>query len=225
MDAAEALFIERGYEGTSIRDIARRASSHLGTLHYFWGNKDALFRAVCERRFDAIQAEQLRRLRVCRARLGRGEAVPLAEIVRALVEPPLHVAGASEAERHSVRLLYGRVLTEPSLVVMRIVREMFRESTALFVELMRACNPGLSEDGFYWRLTCTLGAFIFTQSFGDRVAFAAGRRLGAVDWSQVADEVTGFIVRGFETQPAPAARPPGRRGRVRPRAAGSRRHG
>ena len=72
MDAAEALFIERGYEGTSIRDIARRASSHLGTLHYFWGNKDALFRAVCKRRFDPIQAEQLRRLRACRSRLGRG---------------------------------------------------------------------------------------------------------------------------------------------------------
>jgi AcrR family transcriptional regulator len=211
MDAAEALFIERGYEGTSIRDIARRASSHLGTLHYFWGNKDALFRAVCERRFDTIQAEQLRRLRACRARLGRGDDLRLTEIVRALVEPPLHVVGASEAERHSVRLLYGRVLTEPSAVVMRIVRDMFRDSTALFVELMRACSPNLSEDGFYWRLTCTLGAFIFAQSFGDRVAFAAGRRLGAVDWSQVADEVTGFIVRGFEAQPAPRAPRGGRR--------------
>lgn len=205
MDAAEALFIERGYEGASIRDIARRASSHLGTLHYFWGNKDALFRAVCERRFDPIQAEQLRRLRACRSRPGPDTGLDLAAIVRALVEPPLYVAGASEVEQHVVRLLYGRVLTEPSEVVMRIVREMFRESTALFVELMRACNPGLSEDGFYWRLTCTFGAFIFTQSFGDRVAFASGRRLEAVDWSQVADEVTGFIVRGFEAQPAPSA--------------------
>jgi AcrR family transcriptional regulator len=212
MDAAEALFIERGYEGTSIRDIARRASSHLGTLHYFWGSKQALFRAVCERRFDAIQAEQLRRLRACRARLRRGDDLELAEIVRALVEPPLHVAGASEAERHTVRLLYGRVLTEPSVVVMRIVRDMFRQSTALFVELMRERSPDLSEDSFYWRLTCTLGAFIFTQSFGDRVAFAAGRRLGAVDWSRVADEVTGFIVRGFEAQPAQPVR---RGGRIR----------
>jgi AcrR family transcriptional regulator len=211
MDAAEALFIERGYEGTSIRDIARRASSHLGTLHYFWGNKDALFRAVCERRFDAIQAEQLRRLRACRARLGRGDDLDLAEIVRALVEPPLHVAGASEAERHTVRLLYGRVLTEPSVVVMRIVRDMFRQSTALFVELMRERNPALREDSFYWRLTCAFGAFIFTQAFGDRVTFASGRRLEAVDWSQVADEVTGFIVRGFEAQPAQPVRRGGRR--------------
>ena len=143
--------------------------------------------------------------------------------MRALVEPPLHVAGASEAEQHTVRLLYGRVLTEPSDVVMRIVREMFRESTALFVELMRECSPDLSEDGFYWRLTCAFGAFIFTQSFGDRVAFASGRRLEAVDWSQVADEVTGFIVRGFEAQPAPTAPAAPRVERVRRRAAGGRR--
>jgi AcrR family transcriptional regulator len=206
MDAAEALFIERGYEGTSIRDIARRASSHLGTLHYFWGNKDALFRAVCERRFDPIQTEQLRRLHACRARLGRGADLELAAIVRALVEPPLQVTGASEAERHTVRLLYGRVLTEPSPIVMRIVRDMFRESTALFVELLRARCAGLGEEMFYWRLTCALGAFIFTQSFGDRVAFAFGRRLNAVDWSMVADEVTGFIVRGIEAEPVRASR-------------------
>jgi AcrR family transcriptional regulator len=219
MDAAEALFIERGYEGTSIRDIARRASSHLGTLHYFWGNKDALFRAVCERRFDAIQAEQLRRLRACRTRLLREGELELSEIVRALVEPPLHVAGADAPERHTVRLLYGRVLTEPSVVVMRIVRDLFRQSTALFVELMRQRSSGLSEDSFYWRLTCAFGAFIFTQSFGDRVAFASGRQLKSVDWSQVADEVTGFIVRGFE---APAEQPTRPGARSRQRAAGGR---
>jgi hypothetical protein len=94
---------------------------------------------------------------------------------------------------------------------MRIVRDMFRQSTALFVELMRERCSALSDDSFYWRLTCALGAFIFTQAFGDRVAFASGRRLEAVDWSQVADEVTGFIVRGFEAQPAPPARRGARR--------------
>jgi AcrR family transcriptional regulator len=209
MDAAEALFIERGYQGTSIRDIARRAHSHLGTLHYFWGNKDALFRAVCARRFDPIQAEQLRRLRACQARgarAARGSAGQLADVVRALIEPPLLAAGADAAERHTVRLLYGRVLTEPSVAVMRSVRELFRESTTLFVELLRARCARLDEQAFYWRLTCALGAFIFTQSFGDRVAFAFGRRLEHVDWTQVAEEVTGFVVRGFAAQPVPAAR-------------------
>ena len=203
MDAAEALFIERGYRGTAIRDVAQRANSHLGTLHYFWGNKDALFRAVCARRFDPIQAEQLRRLGACRAAGPGSAAGDLAAVVRALVEPPLLVAGADAAEGDTVRLLYGRALTEPSPVVMRSVREQFRASTRLFVALLRARCRNLDAQQFYWRLTCALGAFIFTQSFGDRVAFASGRRLGPVDWTQVAAEVTGFVVRGMD---APATR-------------------
>ncbi|MFO1400874.1 MAG: TetR/AcrR family transcriptional regulator [Steroidobacteraceae bacterium] len=213
MDAAEALFIERGYEGTAIRDIARRARSHLGTLHYYWGNKDALFRAVCARRFDPIQVEQLRRLRACRAAGPGSAAGDLAAVVRALVEPPLQVAGAAAAEGDAVRLLYGRALTEPSPAVMRSVREQFRDSTRLFVALLRARCRGLDARQFYWRLTCALGAFIFTQSFGDRVAFASGRRLGPVDWTRVAAEVTDFIVRGMDASASPAApaAPPARR--------------
>lgn len=208
MDAAEALFIERGYQGTSIRDVARRARSHLGTLHYFWGNKDALFRAVCARRFDPIHSEQLRRLRACRAAGNTSPAGTLEAVVRALIEPPLLVTGAGASERDVVRLLYGRALTEPSTAVMRSVRELLEESTRLFVTLLRARCRGLDAQQFYWRLTCALGAFIFAQSFGDRVAYASGQRLGRVDWQQVADEVAGFMLRGLGV-PA-AARGPGR---------------
>ena len=205
MDAAEALFIERGYEGTSIRDVARRAHSHLGTLHYFWGSKDALFRAVCARRFDPIQAEQLRRLRACRAAGPGSAAGDLAAVVRALVEPPLLVGGADAATGEHVRLLYGRALTEPSAAVMRSVRTQFRESTRLCVALLRARCRGLDARQFYWRLSCAFGALIFAQSFGDRVAFAAGRRLGPVDWASVAEEVAGFIVRGMTAPPRRSA--------------------
>ncbi|MCC7461644.1 MAG: TetR family transcriptional regulator [Gammaproteobacteria bacterium] len=203
MDAAEALFIERGYAGTSIRDVARRARSHLGTLHYFWGSKQALFEAVCARRFDPIQAEQLRRLRACRAAGPGSAAGDLAAVVRALIEPPLLVAGA---DGDTARLLYGRVLTEPSAAVMRSVREQFRESTRLFVALLRARCRGLDARQFYWRLSCSFGALIFAQSFGDRVAFAAGRRLGTVDWARVAAEVGDFIVRGIAAPPPPVRR-------------------
>jgi len=198
MDAAEALFIERGYEGTSIRDIAARARSHLGTLHYFWGSKEALFAAVCARRFDPIQTQQLQRLRACRDSGPSEPRAAVTGIVRALVEPPLLVAGADEPLRRSVHRLYGRALTEPSPVVMRLVREQFRESTRLFVRLLRQHCGRLGDQSFYWRLNCALGAFIFAQSFGDRVAFALEQALDEVDWERVAAEVTGFIVRGLD---------------------------
>src|SRR4051794_4949810 len=72
MDAAEALFIQLGYEGTSVRAISAKAKLSLGTIVYHWGTKEKLFRDVCLRRFGSIVEEQLRRLRSCAGGAARG---------------------------------------------------------------------------------------------------------------------------------------------------------
>jgi AcrR family transcriptional regulator len=188
LDAAEQAFIRYGYEGASIRRISADAGAPLGTLHHYWGNKEALFREVCERRFAPIQAEQLRRLR----KAGSTESV-----VRALVEPPMLAEASSPAQQQAVRLLYGRILTEPSDVVKQLVKDMFLENTTLFLALLRERCPDLDEEAFYWRCTCALGAFIFSQSFGDRVAFALDKSLQGTDWHRVVEEIVRFIVQGL----------------------------
>ena len=49
LDAASALFVERGYDGASLRDISRRVGiSHPGMLHHF-SSKDVLLGAVIDR--------------------------------------------------------------------------------------------------------------------------------------------------------------------------------
>lgn len=49
LDAASALFAERGYDGASLRDISRRVGiSHPGMLHHF-SSKDVLLGAVIDR--------------------------------------------------------------------------------------------------------------------------------------------------------------------------------
>jgi AcrR family transcriptional regulator len=53
IDAAEALFAERGYAGTSLGDIGTRAGLSRGTPSYFYGSKEQLYVAVLERVFAA----------------------------------------------------------------------------------------------------------------------------------------------------------------------------
>jgi AcrR family transcriptional regulator len=196
LDAAEQAFIHYGYEGASIRRISQDAGAPLGTLHHYWGTKEALFADVCERRFRPIQARQLQALRALAA---SGATPELEQVIRAMIEAPLLAEAGDPARRDTVRRLYGRVLTEPSDVVKRIVVEVFREDTLLFRDLLRAACASLDPEAFYWRMTCALGAFIFAQSFGDRVAYAIPGSLKEqdVDWRRVVDEITGFIVRGM----------------------------
>ena len=53
LDAAEALFAEKGFEAASIQEIARKAGVSRGTPNYLFGSKEGLYRAVLERVFDA----------------------------------------------------------------------------------------------------------------------------------------------------------------------------
>jgi AcrR family transcriptional regulator len=49
LDAAEALFAERGYAAATTRDIAQRAGIQKRMVFYYFPRKDALYRAVLER--------------------------------------------------------------------------------------------------------------------------------------------------------------------------------
>ncbi len=53
LEAAEALFAERGFEGASLNEIALAAGLSRGTPSYFFGSKERLYGAVLERVFAA----------------------------------------------------------------------------------------------------------------------------------------------------------------------------
>jgi len=196
MDAAEALFIRFGYEGTSIRAISARSKLNLGTVVYHWGTKEALFRAVCERRFGAIGAEQMSRLRECEAAFKTLGPDNIEPILRAFIEPTMHVRRGVKAAQIT-RLLYGRALTDPSPVVLRITADLFAGQSNLIRRLLKECLPELDTDTFFWRWTCALGAFVFAQSFGYRVAYAANLDDRNADWDHVTEEIVAFMVAGL----------------------------
>jgi AcrR family transcriptional regulator len=51
---AAALFSQRGYEGTSVREITRRAKANLGAITYHFGSKEALYHAVIASRAEPL---------------------------------------------------------------------------------------------------------------------------------------------------------------------------
>ena len=59
LDAAEALFAEKGYEATSLQEICDRAGVTRGLPNYFFGAKEELYRAVLERAFALSLTREL----------------------------------------------------------------------------------------------------------------------------------------------------------------------
>lgn len=53
--AAEEMFAARGFDGTAIRDIARKAGVNGAMIHYYFGNKEGLYRAMLEGAASRVQ--------------------------------------------------------------------------------------------------------------------------------------------------------------------------
>ena len=54
LDAAERLFVEHGFEGTSMRMITGAANANLAAVNYHFGSKDALIQAVFRRGYQLL---------------------------------------------------------------------------------------------------------------------------------------------------------------------------
>ena len=55
LDVATRLFAERGYEGTSMNDVAERVGMRKASLFYHFATKDALYEAVLDRLIASLQ--------------------------------------------------------------------------------------------------------------------------------------------------------------------------
>jgi len=81
LDAAERLFADNGYDGTSLRDIADKAKQHLALSTYHFGTKERLFEEVIQRRTVAMEAIRLAAL----DKIDTSSMSP-SDAVRALIE-------------------------------------------------------------------------------------------------------------------------------------------
>jgi AcrR family transcriptional regulator len=55
MEIAETLFAEKGFNGTSVRDIAEKANVNLAMVSYYFGSKDKLLEALFSYRGEHLK--------------------------------------------------------------------------------------------------------------------------------------------------------------------------
>src|SRR4051812_49682602 len=105
LDAAEELFMQHGFEGTSMRLLTAKAGVNLAAVNYHFGSKDALIEALFRRRLDAMNAARVAEL----DKLESAERAPQPEaIIRAFIAPGLRLMeDAKSGGRNFARVLGG----------------------------------------------------------------------------------------------------------------------
>lgn len=104
LEAATEAFAEKGFAGTSTREIARRAESNQGLITYYFRSKEDLWRASADRIFDGL-GERLAQ------RLGALDAVDPRESAREGIREYVRFA-AAHPELFRIMVDEGRVADE-----------------------------------------------------------------------------------------------------------------
>jgi TetR/AcrR family transcriptional regulator len=140
LDAASAVFAERGFEGARVDDIAARAGVNKAMLYYHVGDKTALYSAVLLRNFGRVRValdEALASGGSSRARL---EAV-ITAVTRMVQRHPDHPRMMLREIASGAASLEPEVLAA-MLEVVGVVRALIAEGTA--AGEFRAIDPVLT---------------------------------------------------------------------------------
>jgi AcrR family transcriptional regulator len=191
LGAAEELFAQYGFSGTSLRQVTARADVNIAAVNYHFGSKENLVNEVFRRRMDVMSAQRLERLRQTLAQ-GPCELEP---ILAAFVEPALDMA----QDRHGgafIRVI-ARAYAEQNEGLRRFLSEQYGHVQREFARALAACLPHLDKEQLYWRLDFLGGALTYAMAdFG-----LIKRRPGvseAAHRQQAARELIRFSAAGFK---------------------------
>ena len=216
LGAAEELFAQFGFAGTSLRQVTGRADVNIAAVNYHFGSKENLVNEVFRRRMDVMSAQRLSRLREAQAaRPGQLEPVlaafvepalamaqdkqpgELEPILAAFVEPALAMAQDRHGGGAFVRVI-ARAYAEKNDGLRKFLSDHYGYVQRDFGRAIAACLPRLSKEELYWRLDFLGGALTYAMAdFGlikrpEGVSEAAHRERGA-------RELIRFAAAGFQS--------------------------
>jgi AcrR family transcriptional regulator len=199
LTAAEKMFADLGYAGTTLREIADAAHVTQALINYYFGSKFALFEEVYLRRAVEVASERLVNLETLEELWAlTGEPTAVQDIVRAFLEPSLALRSTPEG-RNFLRL-QSRLHTEPPHLSYRLRSGAYDRSTRGYVQLLRRVMPRLSALEAYWRISMMIGTYLYAFSDTHRMDELAGRDYDAGDSAAILEQVTRFLTGGLQAE-------------------------
>nr|WP_261794386.1 TetR/AcrR family transcriptional regulator [Comamonas testosteroni] len=192
--AAELLFAQHGYAGTSLRAVMAAAQVDTGAIHYHFKNKLGLLKALFEERVQPVNAQREVLLQQLEQR-NENQAPNVEEVLHAFIAPALRTAyNPEEASFNRVTALCS---VDPLKEVREVVFKAYDSTALRFALLLRRATPHLSETDFQWRLECMYGAMMYIRSDNGRVSHMLNNRHRGDPVEKVIAQLIAFTAAGF----------------------------
>jgi AcrR family transcriptional regulator len=161
LEAAEKLFAEQGFGATSLRSITAEAGVNLAAIHYHFGSKEGLIRAVFDTCLAPLNEERIRKLKAVLQR-SAGDRPKLESVIEAFVGPTLRLYESQHKKVFLPRLI-GRALLEADETLQGILKPHFDRVREPFMTALRRALPDVPEEDLRWRTLFLIGAMAHTM--------------------------------------------------------------
>ena len=164
LDAAETLFMEHGYEATSLRALTTAADVNLAAVNYHFGTKEELFQAVLTRRLELLTRFEAE---------SAPKPLPCDRILSALLVPALTLARDPQRGGSNFLRLLGRAYADPAPFIRQFLSDQYAEMIARFKAAFGRALPQMPRKELSWRLHFIMGALSYTLAGTDALKLIA----------------------------------------------------
>jgi AcrR family transcriptional regulator len=195
LDAAEELFMQHGFEGTSMRLLTAKAGVNLAAVNYHFGSKDALIEAVFRRRLDPMNAARIGEL----DKLETEQRSPSPEaIIRAFIIPGLRLMEDGKNGGRNFTRLLGRTYSEPNKLVRQLIGQMYAPAMQRYKAALERALPHMPREELVWRMHFMFGTVAYTLAATDTVQLIAGcKPEDRYDAALLEERLTAFLAAGL----------------------------
>ena len=159
LGAAEELFAQHGFAGTSLRQVTTRADVNIAAVNYHFGSKENLVNEVFRRRMDEMSARRLAQLKAA-LQQHPGELEP---VLAAFVEPALAMAQDRHGGGAFIRVI-ARAYAEKNDNLRKFLSDQYGHVLRDFAKAIAGCVPALGKEQLYWRLDFLSGALTYAMA-------------------------------------------------------------
>jgi AcrR family transcriptional regulator len=194
LDAAEALFAEKDFDGTNVRKIATAAEVPLSLVSYHFPTKLELYEAVIARRADVISGERFAALEA--ARTEKGDALDIRDVLGAYAAPFIRRSTHRSSGWRNYCQLIARVGT--SRRWQPIVGKYFDATSEVFTAELEALYPGTPPQKLHQGFYLMIGAMLLMCADTGRLVVMSGDHYTGSSPDEMVDEFLTFASSGFQ---------------------------
>jgi AcrR family transcriptional regulator len=161
LNAAELLFADKGFTGTSLREITSIAEVNLAAVNYHFGSKKELIKALMKRYLDELSPSLVASLE---AVINEPKQPTLEEVFTLFVDPLLSLNKLRENGTSNFLQLLGHSYTDSQGFLRWYITSNYPGIISNFTAAVQKAYPELSSEEIFWRLHFTMGTAVFTMS-------------------------------------------------------------